>query len=308
MTTSLKNELGLQKIFCYLVDDPTFLLTIIDETQESVTNTTKSVCQAKINLMASIIQEYDVLKPSQTVNYHDFPPIMKKILLPEYQRLGIKNTMERNLTIINISFLNSFNILLRPDIYYLGFEDQMKNLQLFESFLSHTLSRNYQIDKIKKTAKIKLINKQLNDYLVNGKISHELIQYIVNVFEINLIVFDLSKSVNYLYWTHGVKYPFFNTFKNIFFMTYVNGNYEPIMLPNNYLSSLQKTQIYINILENSDELATMQKIKIDISGFLHINEWNLNSKLFIKILREFYHQAEYNLELDYKRIDALKIK
>lgn len=276
--------MNLHKIFCYLVDDDNFLSTIIeldDKKLEERHNKNKG-----FNLMANMISEYVPLTPYKAQNYTMFPQYVKKYLTPDYARYGIKNITEKNLTSVNISFLNSLNMLIRPEIYKFSIEEHMKNLNLLENYVTLCIQQNYGIDKIKNTKKMQSINRELVKNLLEGKISHDLIQYMVNIFEINLLVFDLTKMDIYLYWTKGYKYPFFNPFKNIHCMSYVQGNYEPIM-PTNILSGENKIKMYVRILSNISEIKCVPEINLALHTMLYIGTWEMDVDSFIKICEIF---------------------
>lgn len=238
-----------------------------------------------------MVSEYIPLSPYEIQNYDLLPHKVKTFLTSDYVRLGVKNTMERDLETINISFLNSLNMLMRPDLYKLNIDEHLKNLLLLENYICHTIQRNYHIDKIKNTKKMQAVNKDIVENLKAGKISYEIIQYIVNIFEINLLVFDLTKMDILFYWTKGNKYPSFNPFKNIYCMSYVQGNYEPIMMcDNSIISEEQKRKIYIQILANHTGIKCVSQINMALYTLIYINTWNIDFDSYNKIIDSFYHK------------------
>lgn len=280
-------ELNLHNIFRSLVNDPNFLSIIIDEDDEKIEKKKKK--KQNYNIMTNIIPEYTLLIQPETQIYELFPVNVKLFLTPDYVRMGVKNIRQKNMNIINVSFLNSLNILLRPDIYQCQTDENNKNLVLLENFICHMIQRNtVHIDKVKNTKKMQAINAKMISNLKEGKITHEIIQYIVNIFEINLLVFDFTKSETYLYWSRGHIYPFFNTFRDIYCMAYVHGNHEPIMAPNNKINDIQKNHIYSKILSNSPELKCLNVIKLGFQTLLHIRDWDLNHEDFMNILKNHY--------------------
>ncbi|XWV24987.1 hypothetical protein QJ856_gp0792 [Tupanvirus deep ocean] len=282
----MTSTINLHSIFCHLAGDENFLSTIIETDAKDIEQ--KKNKQKGFNLMASMVTEYVPLIPYESQNYSLFPHKVKSFLTPDYVRMGVKNTTERNMTVVNISFLNSLNMLMRPDLYKMTFDDHIKNFNLLESYVCHTIHRNYQIDKVKNTKKVQAANKLLIKNLTEGKISHELIQYIVNIFEINLLVFDLTKMEILLYWTKGNKYPYFNPFKNIYCMAYVQGNYEPIMTNNNFITDDQKKKIYLQILTNIEEIKCMPEIKLAIHTLFYISSWDIDTESFNKIVDTYF--------------------
>ena len=117
-------EINLHNIFRYLVSDDQFLSTIIEINSKKLPKKNKT----KFNLMANMVTEYTTLSLDETQNYSLFPQIVKSFLTPDYIRLGIKNVIEKDLAIVNISFLNSLNLLLRPELYRSNIDEQLKNL------------------------------------------------------------------------------------------------------------------------------------------------------------------------------------
>ncbi|MEM3062066.1 MAG: hypothetical protein QW303_00780 [Nitrososphaerota archaeon] len=302
------SRFGLHYIFRYLAGDDMFLSTIIDE--NNLENTTLHLesendsgfslkscpendqdCSKEKknthNIMADMVVEYLPLVPYEVQEYEHLPPKVKSILPPIYARFGIKNIIERNLNSVNISFLGSLNILLRPELCRLSLEEHTKNFLLLESFLVHKFQRNYHVDKIKNTKKVQELNRQLIDELQGGKISHELIRRIINVFEINLLVFDLTKIEIYLYWSGGYKYPYFNFFKDIYCMSFVQGNYEP-MVATDKVTRKTKRHIYVQILANLREIKCIPEMNLALHSLVLLNTWNIPCDVYIEILRKFF--------------------
>lgn len=295
-------NINLKHIFCHLADDENFLSTIIETKTKDIE---KKKNRKGFNLMANMVSEYITLSPYEEQKYTMFPPKVKFYLTPNYVRYGVKNTIEKNFNIVNISFLNSFNMLIRPDIYKSNIEEHIKNLGLLEEYLCHTIQSNYQIDKIKNTKKMQTINKELVKSLREGRISHELIQSIINIYEINLLVFDLTKMEILLYWTKGVKYPYFNPFKNIYCMSYVQGNYEPIMTSNNSITEEQKRKIYSKILSNLTEIKSFPEIKISLHTLIYISTWDIDGDTYIKIADTFFGKRTFNLNETIKTFEKI---
>lgn len=291
--------MNLHNIFSYLISDENFLSTII-ETDNNEFERNKKNKKKGFNLMNNVIIEYSQLSPYETQNYSQFSAKMKQLLTPDYYRLGIKNIMEKNLNVINISFLNSLNMLIRPDLYTTNIDSHIKNFSLLEEFIVHKIHRNFQIDKVKNTKKVQAANKVLIKNLLEGKISHELIQTVINIFEINLLVFDLTKNDSYFYWTCGHKYPYLNTFKNIYCMAYIQGNYEPIMPMNNIISVEQEQKMYTHILTNLSDFKCTPEIHVSLHSLLYIETWDIDIVTLAKII---------NLYLaDKKTAKLIKIK
>lgn len=299
------SNINLNKIFCHLVGDDNFLSTIIETSSNEGKN--KKSKKKFYNLMENMVTEYIILSPYEIQKYPLFPQYMKNILPPEYARYGIKNTMEKNLNIVNISFLNSLNILLRPDIYNCNLDDHIRQLLLMETFICHKIHRNsYQIDKVKNTKKIQNINKDFIKNLTDGKISHEIINVIINIFEINLLIFDLTKMEMYFYSCHGQKYPYTNLFKDLYCMTYIQGNYEPVMSLNNNISKEQQYKMYTYILSNVNEIKCYPEISLFLTSLILINTLKIPHDTYIYILEKYFNKKQKSIEDLYNDIKILE--
>ena len=281
--------LNLHNIFRHLISDENFLSTVVETDSKEIER--KKNKKKGFNLMTNMITEYIPLAPYETQDYSLFPHNVKIFLSPDYMRLGIKNMMEKNLNIVNISFLNSLNMLIRSDLYKSNIDDHIKNMILMETFLCHMIQKNCQIDKIKNTKKVQAVNKALIKNLSEGKISHELIQAIINVFEINLLVFDLTKMEILLYWTKGIRYPYINLFKNLHCMAYVQGNYEPIMPLNTTISEEQQQRMYLEILTNISDIKCTPDIRLASHTILHLSTWRMSRNSFLNIM-EIYNKTQ----------------
>lgn len=300
-------EINLHKIFRHLTQDENFLSTIIDNTNRGSisnksTNKVNKIPSKKFNMMSTMVTEYMPLVPHETQSYASFPTPIKHYLTPDYIRIGIKNIIEKDMVNVNVSFLNSLNILLRPDIYHANnvnlngknlnadqlYGDYIKDLALLEEFIRHRISRNFQINKtVKNTKKIQEINKELIKNMSEGKITHDIIQRVIDIFEINLLVFDFVTHDITIYWTYGSKHPDLNVFKNIHCMAYVQGNYEPIMPKNNNISKEHIHKMYINILTDKT-IKCPKEIKITIPTLIAINTWsNITDTVFIDIMEKY---------------------
>lgn len=281
-------EINLQSIFGYLAGDNNFLVTIIETNNDDLEKKKSGI--RGYNLVKNIVTDYNYLAPYENQAYGNFPPHVKKYLTPDYMRLGIANTIQKNMDTINISFLNSFNILIRPDIFNADIEYHKRNVLLLEECVCHKICRNFQIDKIKNTRRVKTINNELIVNLKNGKISTDLIRYVANIFEINLLIFDFSKEEIMFYWAGGHEYPYLNLFKKIYCMSYIQGNYEPLMPSNNIISEEEQRKLYIKILTApiTDNVRSYPEISLGITTILYLETWDIDNESYATILEKYY--------------------
>ena len=274
--------INLHRIFCHLVGDDNFLTKTIETNSGKTKKNNKN--EPSI-LMANMVTEYVTLAPYEKQPYLQLPSSVKLFLTPDYYRLGIKNVMEKNLLPVNISFLNSINILLRPSIYLNSMDDHIKNLVLMENYIANSIRCNFQIDKLKNTRKVKEANKLIVVDMVQGKITAPVIQCVINIFEINLLIFDLTNSEIYFYWAHGHKYPQINMFNPLYCLAYVQGNYEPIMQLNSTTTEDQRRQLYIQFFSNLDNVKCTSNPEISIHTLIYLNSWNIDPHTFNKIIK-----------------------
>lgn len=287
------SKYNLHHIFSYLVDDDKFLATVIDTDKDIIKIKKKD--KPSSNFLADITISYSQLVPYEKQLYKAFPNKLKSLLTSDYIRYGIKNTITKNLNTINITFLNSFNMILRPELTDMVLDDQIKNVNLLETFLCHTLDRNHHIDKIKRTGKSRAVNNELIKNLTEGKITHELIQRIINIFEINLMVFDLTNLTAIFYWAKGVTYPSLNLFNNVYCMTFIQGNYEPLIRSTYANNTAHKKKIYDKIFSNLADVKFIPDIEIGLHVMIHLDSDITSTNTFTKCAELSFATVKRNI-------------
>jgi len=298
-------KINLHTIFSHLVNDPNFLL-IIEQPENIVLPqkkkpkiNNKEPVNKIVNIMSDMISDYITLPPGDTQKYILFPSEFKSILHPEYVRCGIKTFSEKSSMNVNVSFLNSLNILLRPELFKSKMEDQIKNYNLFEGFMLTKINGNCRIDKIKNTKKIRAINEELSKNLIGGKIIIELIQFIVNIFEINLLIFDFVKNEILFFWSCGHKYPDVNLFNDLHCMANIRGAYEPLMPINNKIPIEHIQKMYIQILTNdNDYMQNAFPIKLASHTLIQLEKWDISPNKYVKIIENYFSNS-FTEKIDY---------
>lgn len=287
----MDQKITLHSIFRRIINDPTFLLQTIyvDKDQTLTENDDTHIDnvesgQSKFDILKNMACAYEPLMIYTSQKYVLFPPIMKKILTPDYVRFGIKSTLERNSENINVSFLRSLNILLRPELIHQSPDDQINDLLALENFLSTSIKCNCQIDKIKNTKRNKEKNAELANNLTKGKITHDLIQSIVNIFEINLLVFDLISLECHFYWAYSKNYPFINLFDPVFCMTHIQSIYEPVISEKNATN-----HIYKKILLNFNKLTYQYTPNLGILNIPKLYDIDLSYDEIMYIFNVFFN-------------------
>ena len=287
------HDINLHNIFRHLTGDKYFLSTVEHINHNNFLPKDKPTNPvSKFDIIANMSIEFETLNNKEIQEYKDFPLFVRKFLPKGYKRMGIKKTIDKNVETINISFLNSLNMLIRPDLRDATNEECIQDLYTLEHMISRMIKQNYQIDKIRNSEEIKEINATLVANMLKGRISHELIQYVANIFEINLIVFDYVTEDITFYWVTRTKYPYVNFFRDILCMSYIQGNYEPLIPPSEDLTDKQKEKIYTNILMKRAEIKTHIPINIGIPTILHLGSWDLDPELFCSIIQEYFKPVD----------------
>lgn len=287
-TKSMK--IDLHSIFRYLTDDEKLLCVVIDNTQKVAE---KKAEKKGENIMKSAIIGFIPLSPGQLQTSESFPIDFQRFFTPDHSRMGVKNIMNKDLSDINISFLNSLNMLIRPKLMKDFIQNPtlnvIKEVEDLKEFIKHKLACNAQIDKVvKNTIKVRNANNKFIHDLAEGKISQELIQYIVNLFEINLFIFDFLNNTITFYWAHGKIYPHLNMFKDIHLMSFSYGNFEPIV----YMADGKPPPTYTNFLYGdillNPEIIFFKPIKVGIQTVHKIFDLKLPADQLVKIVQKYY--------------------
>lgn len=265
--------MNLHKIFQYLVDDNEFL-TIVEQVTSNV--------ERKTHIM-DIITDVKKLDPGTIEPYDEMPKRLRRYLNETYARHGIMPVIERATRIVNVSFLVSLDILLRPG------HDFERNVTELEAYLSHSIIANCQIDKVKNTSKVKAKNKEIQSAFLAGQMTDEVLNRIVNILEINLVIFDFDRGINKVYWSHGTKYQTVNPFRRLYIMTLIQGDYEPIKS-----TSEDYSVVYAKIMTPSFEF--YPDLKLGSYTLPYINTWAISDTVWRKIIQYFYPPTYCDVE------------
>jgi hypothetical protein len=288
---TIDTPINLHSIFRRLTGNNELLSTVIDDTKKK--SEKKKSNMKSFDIMSSVVTEYASLFPGETQKYSSFPQCAKKFFNSDHVRFGIKNIMEKDLAPVNISFMNSLNVLLRPELVKNGNNNYVKDLTLLEELIRHRISRNYQIDRtVKNTKKVQESNNIIIKDMLDGKMTHNLIQYIVNIFEFNLLVFDFVTGDITLYWAYGAKYPYLNVFKELFSMAYGRGNYDPILVLNEDVVNSKKYHAHIDTMYShiltDDSIKPNKPISLSPQTILKISSWKISSDIFMQIVEQYF--------------------
>lgn len=276
--------MDLHKIFQYLLEDDEFL---------TITEITNNQSERKGNTLIDIITDSKRLDPGAIENYDDFPEQIKKYLDSKYKRHGIMPVIEKDGRIVNVSFLVSLNLLLRPDL-----QDKEVDIDGLESYISHSILSNCQIDKIKNTCKVKAKNKDLEAIFASGNLTDEVITRIVNILEINLVIFNVDTGINRVYWSHSTKYNFINLFRRFYVMCHVQGDYEPIINEDPF----DCKHVYAQILADYGSFEFIPNLQLAYHSIAYLNTWNISVPDWLAIINQFHAPSTINLEEHFDRL------
>lgn len=283
----MDSNITLQQIFSFIIDKENFLCKVI----EPKSNSSKD---PKI-VDNSITKTHSTLSPYETCEWKLLPKNVKTYLPKNYVRYGIKGDIQKLRKNVNISFLNSINMLLRPDLLNASLSEQEFNFNLFEDFISHKIHRNaYRIDKMTNFENIKILNRKVVEELQKGKINDDIIQMVVNIFEFNLVIFDIVTSEMYFFWAAGHKFHCTNLFNKLYFLIRIGENYEPLLptasdegnVDNCCEEDIQKS--YLKILSRIEEFKTFTPVVLKLHNLQQIHTWNCDGPTYVKIVKKYF--------------------
>ena len=284
--------MNLHHIFQYLVDDPAFL---------TITEMASNQTEKKFSTIVNIFSDNKRLDVGETQDFNKFPKILKSFLTKNHYRIGINHTMEKNMSTVNVSLITSLNMLVRPELAratgmswtqdrvprdqeHPELQHSDFSITPFETYLSHNIRSNCQIDKTKNTCKTKNSNKILADDMLIGNIYPEIIQRLVNILEINLVIFDLDRSVHTVYWSSGIKYPHINPFRRLYAICMVQNSYEPILIRD----VVDYKQLYGRIMGRHEEFQFYPDLKLGAQTLLYLNSWDISNRRYASIISRFF--------------------
>lgn len=295
----MDNGVTLKSIFREIISDGSYLATIInteDQLSESVgKKVTSDVVVKKIK------NDQIILKIGIRHTFNTFPKKIRHILHTDYYRLGVQVSDKYK----NISFLNSLNVLLRPDLQFKNAQDQIEQYRLFNKFLHHKFEMfatiYKQVEGIKKTNKKTKISKELICNLDKGIISIDTLKFIADIFEINILICDFSNNKMYFVWTHGKIFPYLNLTKRLFCFSCIYDPsfdmagisnedfpcvgyvFEPLVIETpNY-----ERTVYKNILLDSDNIIQNDPIKLNVIGLHVLFTWDINPSDYANIVEKY---------------------
>jgi hypothetical protein len=291
-------NINLHNIFRYLVKNDEFLLTVHEVRKikkekekpaigiiEAITGPTLNLGERQAlsempDMFCSVISKKinSKSKKKYIEERSEIRVSIKDFLGNGHERLGVQSTWDKNFTTESCSFICSLHIIFRPEIYSAVPIEQSKDHELFENFLFNMMERNYRIDKTKNTRKAKAINLGMINEIRQDTPQHETIRTVINIFEINLVLFDTLNNQIMLYWTGGTKYPQFNFCKPLAYMIRTGNHYEPIIDlrkkdPYQSFGKGYLRRLYKQLFDNIHLVTPYPPIVYGIEGLMYPSQW-----------------------------------
>lgn len=275
----MESKLKLNDIFRFLFDNPNFMLRKVGCT--NLDNET-----VNRNDDTEIISS---LQPCEIRNFDSFTDFMKQYIPKDYFRYGIDYLAVNSSSLISInkSFMKSMQIILRPILSQHQLDDITKDYEKLENLIFHKILKNsYHVDKKRNLKKVSANNKLLVENIKNGEMNDEIIQIIVNMFEINLFILDIVNEKAYFFWVKGIKCPHLNFFKNIYFMTKIDDVYEPIISMNKIEENIKRS-IFKKILFDKN-IIFFEPLSIFFLSYEYIFSWNnITNEEFVYFVEKY---------------------
>ena len=292
---------NLHTIFRALVDNQNYLKTVVKQSSETVER--KINAEHGYRMLDDVIIGYVPLIANIRQDYKYFPTYIKRILDPQHQdsakmqsasyapadkyvRLGVQSKWNK---LNNVSFFSSLSLLLHPYLASEYCNVQVAALEQFVEYIQDSILRNCQIDKIKNTKSMQTRNKKIADDLFCGNITHDVIQRVINICEINLLVFDLVNETIEFYWTFGVNHPALNLFKDVYCVTVIDNHYEPLLWQGDCADNtwhILQQHIYTQILLTNP--TSVAAIQLDDFSLLYLEKWHIKMHDYMMIVGKYY--------------------
>jgi hypothetical protein len=259
-------------------------------------------------MLETTIIDFSILAMYDYQQQNMFPNKFREIIPVGSYRFGIKNLHQTNMSmaISNISFINTVNILLKPELKGVNADTQFHYYNLMKEFICNKISANYQIEKKRNNKKTQDKNNQMVLEIKSGITTPDIIQYVCNLFEFNLCVCYLNDNKIDYYYSFPESFTYVNLFKPLFFMSCINDNYEPIIqtysniqLQSQTQSSEHNSMIHdyglsnINCLLHKDIINPLYPLRLHPLFLEYITFLDIPLKDYIKIC-ELYFQNDDN--------------
>lgn len=281
--TSTPPVINLHTIFQHLVSDNKFL----SKTKIDVVQVEPKPSIPTVSITKNSDSDTNTLIPGDVESWTQLNPTIRMLLSnTKYKRHGIR--VQPNEKGKAKSFILSLAICLIPSLLNTDIETQTLNMTSLETFLVHRIKCNYQIDKIKNTRKVQEANNQIVYHLKSLMITNEVLNVIVNIFEVNLVIFDLAEKTRVrVHWARGIRHQTFNPHRQLLCMTRIGESYEPLITQTPLaVEDLQQIYSRILCLENIG-------LKLDLQTLYYISTWPIKFNLLVHIITRYTDNAYY---------------
>lgn len=248
-------------------------------------------------------------------------------LKEEYKVMEDENRPRLIINHKDLSFISCIACFLYP---WLIFAEEATQKLLYEELmavLQIKFSSNYQIDRDKKKKNIKKIrnaNDNLFESMKNGKITKEIIKFVINILEFNLVIIDLDEEKFELHYPYSRLYTNFDIFKNLCILmrckssSIDNQDHYDLVVPDiilNNRENLSKIKYHfndlnsqINIPENPDTQTIQMYNKYPLATELAYTINKLNNPNYKETFsyksnkshdQSYFHVYQLNSVLDY---------
>lgn len=176
---------------------------------------------------ARVFQRHRPLPVGGQTPVSDLSQTAAVILPASHYRVGVlRSTSELSNRSLPSSFLTA--LYQGPDA---DRSQMVCSLEQYLEYLRHSLSQNSAVDKIKNTRRVQKANAAHMQLLEEGHWNPELLQRLVELEEINLLIFDLYRHETTFYWSRGVTWPQLNLYRPLVTLVCLGDSFEPIICP-----------------------------------------------------------------------------
>lgn len=297
---SSDSAINLKEIFRKILNDPQFLSQQYEEKEVEQ-------FEKKQDLVHQVMGKHQLLQPKQKEYASHFPDLFRIIFgqSSTAYRLGIQRIVfdPKTNKQQNTSFLTSLNIQIIKDLSTQTYTNLHKQNKYLMTHLIERINRNYRIDRIKNKRSSQIANKKIIEALQEGVIPHEIIQYVADIFETNILVFDFNSNSTYLYWCYSDKFPYFNLHAPLFVLYRDVDFYEPILCKEQW----NTLKIYPKLLLNMSDITSHHDIKLSVIQYEQLDPKNENGVGFVITQKEIA-MLRSNIPIDPELPNSISIK
>jgi hypothetical protein len=246
-------SLRLHEIISILADDKNLFLVRQESKEKDIrTNNIdygfRAVCMGPLNMYQKQKTDY-------------FPSHMRKFIPKSAYRFGIQQ-MDPGNEKINISFLNCINCFLIDSVKTSAPSVQLKNVKELRSVLLRCMPHSRKRNNVRSRIEHNVTDK-------------EIIQQICNLFQINLLLLDLSDEQTIFFYCY-LEQKQLHFYRPLYYVSKVNNYYEPIFVT----GKQDINSRYLLILNNWNELETDNDFSVNACYFEYLNRIGITNEMY----------------------------